>query len=74
MSDKQVVLRPKKKKKSITFAVPNGEASDVSQETQFRAFESTSEDDIDFEDNNNNGNDDNSVTSLTNYGDDSNEL
>jgi hypothetical protein len=60
--DQQVMLRPKKKKnkkKSITFAVPNGEAgSVVSRETQFRTFGSASEDDIDFEDDNNNNSDD----------------
>jgi hypothetical protein len=60
--DQQVMLRPKKKKnkkkKSITFAIPNGEASVVSRETQFRTFGSASEDDIDFEDDNNNNSDD----------------
>jgi hypothetical protein len=60
--DQQVMLRPSnnnKKKKSITFAVPNGEAgSVVSRETQFRTFGSASEDDINFEDDNNNNNSD----------------
>jgi hypothetical protein len=68
--DQQVMLRPnkKKKKKSITFAVPNGEASSVvSRETQFRTFGSASEDDIDFEDDDNNNNNGNEL-------DDSNEL